>query len=142
MISKNIWQKVQEPLELHEDNRGRIVDVFYNHDIHHVAMIDSKAGSIRGNHYHKETTQHILITKGELEYWYKDVDDEEDAKFVHMFEGDILTTPPNEIHALNILTDNQFIVFSEGTRGGKDYEKDTFRIGYNIILNTESDNGK
>ena len=34
-----------------------------------------------------------------------------------------------EIHAMRILeNDTQFIVFSEGLRGGKDYEADTFRV--------------
>ena len=34
-----------------------------------------------------------------------------------------------EIHALEIGEEgNQFIVFSSGLRGGKDYEDDTFRV--------------
>ena len=47
----------------------------------------------------------------------------------------MISTPPNEIHALKIGSDgNEFIVFSEGLRGGKDYESDTFRVS-NIIEN-------
>tara|TARA_R110002012_G_scaffold289091_1_gene482011 strand:+ start:307 stop:714 length:408 start_codon:yes stop_codon:yes gene_type:complete len=133
MHKKNIWQNVKEPLELNEDDRGRIVDVFYKNNIDHVAVIDSKKGSIRGNHYHKLSTQHILITKGKLEYWYKPLNSEECANHVLLERGDILSTPPNEIHALKIIEDNQFIVFSEGIRGGMDYESDTFRIDGTII---------
>ena len=60
------------PLEIHSDERGSIADyIFYNAKVNHVAIIKSEPNSIRGNHYHKETTQHILITKGSLEYWYK-----------------------------------------------------------------------
>jgi hypothetical protein len=48
--------------------------------------------------------------------------------------GDLISTGPNEIHALKIGGEgNQFIVFSEGVRGGKDYESDTYRVE-NIIL--------
>ena len=48
-------------------------------------------------------------------------------------KGDFISTPPYEIHALKIGEDgNEFIVFSEGKRGGKDYESDTFRVK-NII---------
>tara|TARA_R100001509_G_C4732865_1_gene170524 strand:+ start:129 stop:536 length:408 start_codon:yes stop_codon:yes gene_type:complete len=133
MYKKNIWLNVEEPLELNEDKRGRIVDVFYKNNIDHVAVIDSKKGSIRGNHYHKLSTQHILITKGKLEYWYKNLGSEEKANYILLEEGDILSTPPNEIHALKIVEDNQFIVFSEGIRGGMDYESDTFRIDGTII---------
>jgi len=70
----------------------------------------------------------MLMTKGSLEYWYKPVGSNEPAQMVVARVGDLVTTPPNEIHAL-VITDegNQFIVFSEGKRGGKDYESDTFR---------------
>jgi len=133
MNKKNIWENIESPLELNEDARGRIVDVFYKSNIDHVAVIDSKKGSIRGNHYHKVSTQHILITKGSLEYWYKKLDSDDKPDFVLLQEGDILSTPPNEIHALKIVEDNQFIVFSEGLRGGSDYESDTFRIDGTIV---------
>ena len=44
-------------------------------------------------------------------------------------KGDYITTPPYEIHALKIgPKGNQFLVFSEGLRGGLDYEKVTFRV--------------
>ena len=90
-------------------------------------MIDTKAGSIRGNHYHKQTTQHILVTKGSLEYWYRDGASNGPADCVHLKEYDLVSTPPGEVHALRMTEENQFIVFSEGLRGGMDYEEDTFR---------------
>ena len=133
MKKRNIWKNILDPLELHEDNRGRIVDVFYKDIIDHVAVIDSKAGHDRGNHYHKQTTQHILITKGALEYWYKPLDSNEPAKYELSVVGDLISTPPDEIHALRIVEDNQFVVFSQGLRGGKEYEKDTFRVEQSII---------
>lgn len=127
MKKKNIWNEVESPLELHEDDRGMIVDIFYNQEINHVAVIDSFAEVDRGDHYHKHTTQHILITKGELEYWYKDLTSDKSASYVVARVGDLITTPPLEIHALRITKANQFIVFSHGMRGGKDYESDTYR---------------
>jgi dTDP-4-dehydrorhamnose 3,5-epimerase-like enzyme len=129
MKIKNIWKSVKEPLELHTDERGSIVDVFYNDDIEHVAVVDSEPNVLRGNHYHKLSTQHMLMTKGSLEYWYKPTDSDEPAEMIVAKVGDIVSTPPNEIHALVIREDgNQFIVFSEGVRGGMDYESDTFRV--------------
>ena len=129
MKIKNIWDVPNPPLEKHEDDRGCIVDVFYKDDIDHVASIKTNPNSVRGNHYHKQTTQHILITSGSLEYWYKPVDSDEPAKFVVANVGDLVSTPPNEIHALVIRNDgNEFVVFSQGLRGGSDYESDTFRV--------------
>jgi len=132
MIKSNIY-KPESPLEIHQDDRGVIADVFYNQRIDHVAVVDSYSGKERGNHYHKETTQHIYITKGQLEYWYKTVGSDNPPKYEIANVGDVISTPPMEIHTLRITQDNQFVVFSEGLRGGKDYEKDTYRIGYSLL---------
>ena len=129
MHVRNIWKEPPAPLELHEDARGKIVDVFYQENIHHVAVITSHKDADRGNHYHKQTTQVYLMTKGSMEYWYKPVDSDEPAECVVIRPGDLLTTPPHEIHALRILEeDTEFVVFTSGVRGGKDYESDTFRV--------------
>tara|TARA_B100001250_G_C19772074_1_gene777655 strand:+ start:91 stop:501 length:411 start_codon:yes stop_codon:yes gene_type:complete len=129
MEFKNIWKDITPPLQLNKDERGEIVDIFYNENINHVASINSKPNTIRGNHYHKLTTQHILITKGSLVYWFKNYNSSDPSRSIEIFEGDIISTPPMEIHALEIgEKGNQFIVFSSGLRGGKDYEDDTYRV--------------
>jgi len=128
MEIKNVWKDVKAPLEMHEDNRGAIADIFYSHNINAVAIIKSKKGVRRGDHYHKETTQHCLITKGTMVYVYQPVDKSQPVKHILMKEGDIVSTHPLEIHTLLFPSDNEFIVFSSGLRGGKDYEKDTYRV--------------
>ena len=111
------------------DERGRISDILYQTPIEHVAIIESETGGvIRGNHYHKQTTQHIFLTKGSLRYWYQPVDRSHEVRSVVVREYDLVSTEPYEIHALEILEPNQFIVFSHGLRGGSDYEADTFRV--------------
>ena len=53
----------------------------------------------------------------------------EKAKCIELVKGDFIKTPPYEIHALKIGKEgNQFVVFTEGKRGGIDYEKDTYRV--------------
>lgn len=129
MIVRNIYTNCKKPLEIFADERGKILDIFYKDDIQHVAQIDSKPNVIRGNHYHKETTQHILIISGSMEYWYKKFGSNEKPKMIKLKKGDIVSTPPFEIHTLKIGDEgNSFIVFSSGLRGGKDYESDTFRV--------------
>ena len=117
MIYRNIRKNLPNTLELHEDERGSILDIFYKKKINHVAIVDSNPNTLRGNHYHKMTTQHMLITKGLLEYWYKKLGSKDKAKMQLAEVGDLVTTPPLEVHALKILEKgNQFIVFSEGLR--------------------------
>lgn len=117
-----------------KDDRGDISDIFYKHPIDHVAIINSKGGTFRGDHYHKFTVQHMFMTKGSLRYYYRQVnEDNSKVKSVVIREKEMVSTPPNEVHALEILEDNQFVVFSEGKRGGKDYESDTYRVTPTLI---------
>lgn len=111
------------------DERGQISDILYKSNFQHAAIIESKSGGlIRGNHYHKQTTQHIFITRGALRYWYQPLDKSDEVKSVLVKEYDLVSTPPFEVHALEILEPTQFVVFSDGVRGGEDYESDTFRV--------------
>ncbi len=118
------------------DERGRISDILYKADINHVAIIEThKGGVIRGNHYHKISTQKIFMTKGSLRYWYQPYDQSEPVKSVVVKEYEMVTTPPFEVHSLEMLGESQFIVFSQGLRGGNDYEIDTYRD--RVILTPE-----
>ena len=111
------------------DDRGEISDIFYKHPVDHVGMITSVKGALRGDHYHKETTQHMYMLKGSLRYYYKMIDDDDsNIKSIVVNEGELVSTPPMEVHSLEILEPNIFIVFSEGLRGGIDYEEDTYRV--------------
>ena len=125
----NVFTPGNTGLEIHIDDRGTIADVFYNANLHHVAIVKSNPHALRGNHYHKETTQHMLMTKGVMEYWYKPVGSTEPSQMVLAEVGDLVSTPPYEIHALRYRDpESEFVVFSEGPRGGSDYESDTFRV--------------
>lgn len=130
MKVKNIWKNVEPPLEMHKDDRGDITDIIYNEKFTHMTIINSVPGALRGNHYHKESEQWILVTKGSMVYDYRDnPEDTSGTKSVEVFEGDLVYTPPMEVHALRIgKVGCQFITFGRGKRAGKDYESDTFRV--------------
>ena len=117
-----------------KDKRGTIMDIFYKKNIQHVAIIKSKPNVRRGDHYHKKTTQWMFITKGSLEYWYKSLKSKSKPKMKLLKKGDLVETPPNEMHALKIgKKGNEFIVFTMGKRGGKDYENDTYRFKPSLV---------
>ena len=68
------------------DERGTIADIFYKANIEHIAIIKTKDNGriIRGNHFHKLTTQHIFMTKGSLKYWYRDQDKNSPIKNINV----------------------------------------------------------
>ena len=86
------------------DDRGTISDIFYKVDINHVAVIKThnKGRIIRGNHYHKLTTQHIYMTKGSLRYWYKKYGEDVPVKVIDVPEGYMVSTEPYEFMLLSI----------------------------------------
>ena len=55
----NIFKK-----KIFRDTRGIIADVIYKNQINHIGYISSKKNSIRGNHYHKKTTQYNFVLDG------------------------------------------------------------------------------
>ena len=79
-----------------KDKRGSISDIFYKKNIEHVAIIKSKPNVRRGDHYHKKTTQWMLMTQGSMEYWYKPLKSKAKAKMKVLKVGDLVETPPNE----------------------------------------------
>ena len=108
------------------DKRGFIVDILYNTKINHVALIKSNKKSIRGNHFHKKTIQYTYVLDGKL-YYFKKKGRSYQKKILK--KGDLIKTMPLEIHAFKFLAKrNTLLIFSSGLRGGKDYEKDTFRV--------------
>jgi quercetin dioxygenase-like cupin family protein len=108
------------------DDRGTIADIFYSEEINHVGVIVSKKGAVRGNHFHKKTTQHTYLVSGAMAYYWKT--DDGAAGVYNMAPGDLITSGPNEVHSMRFTEDSVIIVFSQGLRGGKDYEADTFRV--------------
>jgi len=109
------------------DHRGIITDLIENETINSVTIVTFRAGAIRGNHYHQETSQWNYMITGELEYVYRNGDDGKIENSI-IVKGDLIYTPPGEHHALVGLSDSELLVLTRGPRGGKEYESDTIRL--------------
>jgi len=109
-----------------EDKRGEIIDILQNELIEHVTLISFKNGSIRGDHYHKLSTQYAFVIEGRFKILTRTPGSTTDIDIVSA--GDLVHTPPLERHAYVALEDGRILVLTKGHRGGKDYEKDTFSL--------------
>src|SRR3989344_8201222 len=110
-----------------QDDRGTITDIFKNDAKDDVTVIFSKKGAVRGNHYHKVSTQYTYVVSGQLTMLSQIVGETKIEKHV-LRPGDIMTHGPNEAHALIADEDTVFLAFADGVRGGDDYERDTYRL--------------
>jgi len=108
------------------DDRGEITDLIEGGSINAITYISFVEGAIRGNHYHKKTTQWNYVISGKIKL-VSHIHGEPIVETI-MGVGDMTITKPNESHALVAMSDSKLMVFTKGPRGGKDYENDTFRL--------------
>ena len=110
----------------HKDKRGVIVDLLERKNINAITFITQKKGVVRGNHFHKKTIQWNYLMKGKIVLATKK--NNGPLKKIILKKGDIVETSKNEKHAIKAIKDSEFLVFTQGPRGGKNYELDTFRL--------------
>jgi quercetin dioxygenase-like cupin family protein len=113
-----------------EDARGSIADILEDETIEHVSVLTTVKGSVRGNHYHRETNQWLYIVSGALQYAIRNADGISSGI---VRTGDVLHTGPMESHALVAIEDTTMVVMTRGPRGGREYESDTYRLEQPLI---------
>ena len=55
------------------------------------------------------------------------------VKEMMLSKGDLVVTSSNESHAIKAIQYSEYLVFTQGPRGGKEYENDTFRLAKPLI---------
>ena len=109
-----------------EDDRGIIKDILIHEPVDAITLIQSKKGVVRGNHFHKDTTQWVYVLSGQLQYLTQKENEPVIEQLVN--SGDLIVAEPMEKHALIATEDTEFFVFTKGPRGGDSYEDDTYRL--------------
>ena len=108
-----------------EDARGIIANILEK-PISHVAIITSKKGSVRANHYHPEQIQYIYLIKGSYESVSKNIKDENTKVETQVIEpGDLVITPPMIAHAMKFLEDSVMLNLTTGQRDSKNFSEHT-----------------
>ena len=116
-----------------KDDRGEIIDIFVKSPKDHCSIITSKKGAVRGNHFHKKSTQYTFVVSRRFKLFRAKVDEDgnliEKVKMDTIEKNELIEHPPYESHTLLAETDEAVLLaFACGTRGGNFYEKDTFRL--------------
>ena len=111
---------------IQEDERGSITDIVEQVDFNGATIILSKSGSVRGNHFHKKTIQHIYVLSGKMKCLAKKPEESVTQAIVE--QGDLVSHDLLESYSFEALEDTLFMVLSTGLRTGRDYEKDTYRL--------------
>jgi len=109
------------------DQRGKIqplVDMIMQSAI----LIESKAGSIRANHYHKTDWHYCYVVSGQIEYFYRKTGSNKRPESIIVKKGQMIFTPPMVDHAMKFPSDTTFLALSRNPRDQTSYEQDVVRI--------------
>jgi len=112
------------------DARGEIHNLFEG-QIGHVALITSKKGTVRANHYHKQDLQFIYLVSGAYESVSCPIDNPSQKQVLQVRPGDIVETPTLVAHAQKFTEDSVFLAFSTRLREQGKYEDDT--IAFKVV---------
>ena len=96
----------------HKDDRGSILGISNKFNIEEINLIESKSGSVRGNHYHKKSFELFFIIEGEIEVIVQKISNGglvgKQERFI-VKENDIFIIKPYIVHSFNILKDSKWI---------------------------------
>ena len=109
------------------DGRGSIkplVDIIMKSAV----MIDSKAGSLRANHYHKTDWHYCYVVSGQIEYIHRQTGSDQEPKTIIVSEGEMIFTPPMVDHGMKFPVDTVFLTLSRNPRDQESYEADVVRV--------------
>ena len=118
-----------------KDQRGEIqplVDAMMKSAV----MINSKAGSLRANHYHKTDWHYCYVLSGQIRYFYRDLKSNKKPKLLIVEKGQMVFTPPLVEHCMKFDVDTLFLTLSRNPRDQETYEEDVVRV--NLIDPSDS----
>ena len=99
-------------------------------------MIQSKAGSLRANHYHKTDWHYCYVISGKIKYYYKELNSDKKPEVLIVEKGNMVFTPPLVEHCMKFPEDTLFLTLSRNPRDQETYELDVIRT--NLIDSSSS----
>ena len=109
------------------DERG-MIQPLVDRPMRAASLITSKAGSIRGNHYHKTDWHYCYLLSGRMEYYERPVGSDEKPTKLVFHPGQMVYSKPMTEHAMKFLEDSVWICLFRNCRHQEDYEADTVRV--------------
>ena len=110
------------------DERGEILNLVDDVAFTSASVIKSKAGAVRGNHYHKTDFHYCWLQSGGMIYYHRPVGSTAPAQQWMIKAGQMFYTPPLYEHTMQFTEDSVFFVFARNNRFMADYEADIIRV--------------
>src|SRR5689334_9565402 len=87
------------------DARGEFFGLINHGEWQEINYVVTRAGEIRGNHFHKDTREMVFLLKGEVEVQLKDINDPAQNITFTLKQGEGVEVQPYVLHTMRYLTD-------------------------------------
>ena len=129
----NVSKKIKKIIRS-EDSRGSLISIV-DEKINNISIITSFSNSIRSNHFHKKDWHYMYVLEGAMEYFFVN---KNKIFYIKLNKGDLVFTPPGELHATYFPIKTVLVVASKNKRDQNTYEKDTVRKKFIDFKNLKS----
>lgn len=111
------------------DERGSIQNLVLK-PVTSVAVITSRRGTVRANHYHKTDWHYAYVVSGKILYFERDVGSSEMPVPRTFGAGKMFFTPPMREHAMVFAEDTTFVTMAKNVRSHESHEADLVRVEF------------
>lgn len=121
------------------DARGSIQNLFSSFvetdpvgitTIGNVALIKSRRGAVRSNHWHKEDWHYLYVLSGQMLYFERAVGEKRIPVGEWVSEGRMIYTPANKEHAVLFLADSEILSLARNPQTHDEHEADVVRVPF------------
>jgi hypothetical protein len=92
------------------------------------ALINSVAGALRANHFHRTDWHYSYVVDGEVWYYWRPVGTSRPPSQARFRAGQMFFTPPLVEHAMFFPEATVFLTFARNVRDHEHHESDTVRV--------------
>lgn len=121
-------EEVLIPLDNNFENQNGVIYNLVLSSMNSAAIITSKQGSVRANHYHKTDWHYAYLISGEIEYHHRKVGNTSDRQKLTISPGQMFFTPPMVEHAMVFTKDSVFLTLAKNIRTHDNHEEDVVRV--------------
>jgi dTDP-4-dehydrorhamnose 3,5-epimerase-like enzyme len=130
-VCSGIWPDNRlVPLPASFENDVGIIQNLTLHPVTSVTIINSKADTIRANHYHKTDWHYLYILSGRIRYFERKVGETEIPIPSIFLPGQMFFTPPMVEHAMYFPVETTFITMARNNRSHDSHESDLVRVNF------------
>jgi len=120
---------IETPVSEFVDERGSIVNLV-SQRIGNVALISSKRGAIRSNHFHKKDWHYLYVLSGRMLYFERDVGTVSIPQPELVSKGQMVLTEANREHAVLFVDDSEVLSMARDSQMHDAHEADVVRVPF------------